>query len=96
VDDWSGRAISSTREQIEKQVNDFNKMMIYGSYGSLTEFYERIGLTETTESNDIGWNKERLLELIYTTTLKDDRAVVVFTFESKPTATFRDSKDGSI
>jgi hypothetical protein len=95
VDAWSGRAITSTRERIEKAVNDFNKEMIYGQYASLTEFYDRIGLPEIEESDSIGWNKDRLLELIYSTTLKDDRAVVVFSFESKPTATFRDSKDGT-
>ena len=91
IDAWSGRAISTTREKIEKAVNDFNKEMIYGGYASLSEFYRRLGLDETTESNDIGWNSENLLELYYTAVLKDDKAVQVFTFDRKPMSTFCDA-----
>lgn len=91
IDAWSGRTISTTREKIEKAVNDFNKEMIYGGYASLSEFYRRLGLDETTESNDIGWNSENLLELYYTAVLKDDKAVQVFTFDRKPMSTFCDA-----
>lgn len=90
VDAWSGRSFSSTMEKLNKALNDFNKEMLYGSYASLSEFYKRIGLSDIQESDRIGWSKENLLELAYTTVLKDDRAVVLFTFDSAPFATFQD------
>jgi hypothetical protein len=96
IDNWSGRSLSTTREQMEKAVNDFNKEMIYGQYASLSEFYNRIGLPEIEESDAIGWNNKDLLELEYSTTLKDDRAVVVFSFGTKPKSTFREHDDGTI
>lgn len=93
LDAWSGRTISTTREKIERAVNDFNKEMIYGGYASLSDFYNRIGLDDISESDEIGWNKSELLEMVYTAVLKDDKAVCVFTFDRKPMSTFR---DGSI
>lgn len=90
VDAWTGRAFSTTMETINKHVNDFNKEILYGGYADLNGFYKRLGLAEITEGDEIGWSKGDLLELVYTTTLKDDRAVVVFTFDKKPSATFQD------
>ena len=91
LDAYSGRLLSTTMEKMEKAVNDFNKEMLYGSYASLSDFYSRIGLDDIQESDSIGWNKERLLELVYTTVLKDDKAVVVFAFDKRPSPGFRDT-----
>lgn len=89
IDRWSGRAFPSTMEKMNRAVNDFNHDMLYGSYGSLSEFYTRIGLDDTEESDDIGWHQSRLLELVYTPTLKDEKAVVAFSFDRKPMPDFQ-------
>lgn len=89
-DRWSGRYFPSTMEKVNQALNDFNKDMLYGHYCSLSEFYSRIGLEDTTQSDDIGWNsRDPLLELVFTTVLKDDKAVVAFAFEGPPTPGFR-------
>jgi hypothetical protein len=90
VDGWSGRAISSTMETVKKAINDANKEILDYSYISLTDFYESIGLDAIQESGSIGWSSEHLLDVSFTSVLKDDRAVVVMTFKKAPTATFRD------
>lgn len=90
LDAWSGRSISTTRENMDKAVNDFNHDMLYGKYASLSEFYKRVGLPDIQTSDSVGWNKQALLELAYTAVLKDDRPITVFTFDRAPSATFRD------
>lgn len=89
-DRWSGRYFPSSMEKMNRAVNDFNHEMLYGHYNSLSSFYNRIGLEETQESDDIGWNKESLLELVYTTVLKDDKAVIAYEFDRKPMPNFQD------
>ena len=91
LDAYSGRTLSTTRNAMDRAVNDINQEMIYGRYCSLSEFYSRIGLEDIQESDSIGWNNKDLVELVYTSVLKDDRAVVVFTFNKRPSATFRDA-----
>lgn len=93
VDKWSGRPFPSTKEKMQKAVNEFNHEMLYGKYASLSEFYNRIGLEDTEESDDIGWNNNRLLELVYTPVLKDDKAVVYFSFDQKPMPGFQKVDD---
>jgi len=90
VDGWSGRAISSTMETIKKAINEANKEILDYSYISLTDFYERIGLDAIQESSNIGWSTDHLLDVDFTSVLKDDRAVVVMTFKKAPSATFRE------
>lgn len=88
-DGWSGRSFPSTMERVKKAVNELNHEMLYGDYASLTQFYDFIGLEGTTESDNIGWNNQRLLELTFTTVLKDDKAVVYFEFAPRPKHTFQ-------
>jgi len=37
-------------------VNDTNEQIINDSYAALTDYYDRIGLARTDESDEIGWN----------------------------------------
>lgn len=93
VDRWSGRPFPSTMEKMNKALNEFNQELLYGKFGTLTEFYKKIGLDEIQESDDIGWNDKRLLELIYTPVLKDDKAIVAFSFGRNPMPGFREEAE---
>jgi hypothetical protein len=91
MDAWSGQIFVSDTETIKQAVNDFNHEMLYGSYCSLNDLYKRLGLEEIQEGGQIGWNKDDLLEVVYTSTLtKKGQAVVVMSFDKKPFSTFLD------
>lgn len=93
VDSWTGRPIPTTMEKMNQALNEFNHELLYGDYASLTQFWKLVGLPGTSQSDDIGWNRTRLLELHYTPTLLDDRAVVYFTFDRNPMPDFQDYKE---
>lgn len=84
-DMWTGRYFVSDMETIRKAVNDFNQDVINSSYGSLSEFYQLIGLENTKESDNIGWTTDALLEVNYTSVLRDGRAVLAIDFHNRPT-----------
>lgn len=58
LDPVSERYFESDVETIRKIINDLNYRLINGSeeYVSLSEFYDEVGLSHTSISNDIGWN----------------------------------------
>lgn len=70
-DEFTGRYFLSDMETIRKAVNDVNEQVINDSYASLSEFYHKIGLTQTSFSEDVGWNLDKLLEVKYTSVLTD-------------------------
>lgn len=89
LDRWSGRTFTSTREKVGQAVNSLNHEILFGSYASLSDFYSSVGLSNTEQSDNIGWNSDNLVELTYTPVLKDDRAVVAFSFDHKPMPGFQ-------
>lgn len=54
----SMRYFTSDIESVRKIINDINYRMTCGmeEYISLSEFYDEIGLTHTSNSDEIGWN----------------------------------------
>jgi hypothetical protein len=86
---WTGRSLATTREKLEKAVNKFNHELIYGSHASLNEFYDKIGLEEIQQGDDIGFNVDHLLELHFTAVEKNERAVMAFEFNKAPKLGFR-------
>lgn len=89
-DEWSGRFFKSSMEKLKSAENDFNKDLLFGSYASLNDYYRRIGLGDVGPGNDIGWNKEGLLEVIYSSVLKDNTPCIVIQFDKGPMSTFQD------
>lgn len=62
-DSWSGRYFDSSREHIERAVNAINFKVNNEFYASLTDLYHELGLESTAESDEIGWNSTKLLEV---------------------------------
>lgn len=84
-DDMTGRYFMSSMEKLRKAVNDINATIINGSYASVSEFYDIIGLEPTSISEELGWTSDNLLELKYSTVLsKDNRPCISISFGSKP------------
>lgn len=87
-DMWSGRFFKGTMESLKQAVNEFNHELLYGDYASLTEFYSRVGLDSIQESDNIGWNNDHLLEVIYTSVLKDNKPCIAIQFDKAPMPNF--------
>ena len=72
-DDLSGRYFRSDLDLIKKAVNELNRDMTFQDYVSLQEFYNKIGLEPTKNSDYLGWNlKDGLIELNYYACLADN------------------------
>lgn len=84
-DAHSSRYFPSTMEKIKKAQNDTNYEVLNQGYASLTDFYGRLDLEKTKESDDIGWNSDNLLEIMFTTTISDKgQPVLVMDFTVAP------------
>lgn len=89
MDAWSGRYFESSMEAMKKAQNDTNHEVLSQTYASLTDLYNRLGLASTKESDDVGWNSDKLLEMSFTTTMSDDqRPCIVMDFAVAPVRNF--------
>lgn len=70
-DSYSGRYFKSSTEEIKHAINRVNHQIINEGYASLTDFYHALGLRATSESEEVGWTSETLLDVHITTTLTD-------------------------
>lgn len=85
-DSWSSRYFTSTMEDLKKAQNDLNHRIISDDYASLSDFYDLLNLEHTQESDDIGWNVDRLLELEYSTCISpDQRPAISIRYRVLPT-----------
>lgn len=84
-DQRTGRYFNSSLEALKKAQNDTNHIIINDSYASLTDFYDNVGLPATDESEEVGWNSDKLLELEFSTVLSEDgRPCLAVGFMVKP------------
>jgi hypothetical protein len=58
-------------EALRKAQNDINYQVMHDSYASLTDFYSMVGLAPTSNSDDVGWNSDKLLELQFSPVLTE-------------------------
>jgi hypothetical protein len=88
-DAWTGRFFTSSKALIDKAVNDFNSQLIKNDYGSLSEFWNLIGIPSTTDSDYIGWSVDQLLEIDWTGVIdENEEPALSFTFKTLPHARF--------
>lgn len=84
-DTWSGRYFTSDVETLKKAMNDTNYQINNNLSASLTDFWARVGLPRTAESDNIGWMSEKLLELDFTyTSAEDGRPCLAVSFNTTP------------
>jgi hypothetical protein len=72
LDMHSGRYFDCDMETIRKAENDINYRILHDNYASLSDFWERVGLSKTTESDEIGWNTDKGLEVQYSSVPTDE------------------------
>lgn len=71
-DTWTNRYFDSSVIAIEAAKNRINNQINNNIYASLSDFYHEIGLSPTAESDDIGWNSDKLMELEIDTAMSED------------------------
>lgn len=75
------RYFMSDMETLRRAQNDTNAKVIHDLYTTMSDFYDLIGLPHTTHSDNLGWNSDRLMELIFTTVLSEDgRPCIAFDY----------------
>lgn len=84
-DEFTGRYFESTVEDIKKAQNDTNHLILSEGYASLSDFYQRIGLSSTSMSEEVGWTSDKLMELEITSVMSpDQRPAVAIAFRVAP------------
>lgn len=69
----SGRYFKSDIETIRRAANEINKTIVGGNmYASLNEFWGFLGLAPTTLGEELGYNLEHFVDLVFTSHLAQD------------------------
>lgn len=77
---FTGRYFNSDMETLARAVNELNSRLLKHDYATLDDFYYLIGLEYTVASGSAGWTSDRLLELEYSSVLKDGRPCLAFDY----------------
>lgn len=71
-DAYSGRFFESTMESIRRAENNINRQIMHENYATVSNFYNNIGLPHTSTSDEMGWNTDKFLELLFDSILIED------------------------
>lgn len=92
MDSISGRYFMSEMENLKEAVNDFNAILLTDSSASLNDFYDLLGLNQTSIGEELGWyyygefnGKRDLLNVSYSTQLtKEGKPCIVILYDKLP------------
>jgi hypothetical protein len=81
----TGRYFESSVEDIKRAENKINYELIHSMSASASEFYDEIGLPPTTYTDQVGWNTNNHLEILFSTTMSpDQRPCIAIDFAKPP------------
>lgn len=66
-DGYSGRYFMSDKERLRRAANDIAYQVLHSDYATLSDFYDKVGLDSTSVSEEMGWNTENQIELLFST-----------------------------
>jgi hypothetical protein len=82
---YTGRYFRSSMEAIKKAQNEVNYDVLNNYYASLSDFYTLIGLPHTKVSDEVGWNSDSLMEIIFSTTMgENDQPCIAIDYQVEP------------
>jgi len=85
-DSLTGRYFESNIEAIKKAMNTINYRIMHNGPESLSAFYDEIGLPPTSMSDELGWNSNDLMDILFSTTMStDERPCIAIDFTVPPT-----------
>lgn len=85
-DAYSKRYYKSSMAKIQKAENIVNYRLRGTDFVSLNDYYDAVGIPGLTFGEDVGWNSDQMLEVMYTAVLTEDEIPaihVAFTIEPK-------------
>jgi Family of unknown function (DUF6353) len=81
----TGRYFMSSVEEIKKAENKVNHELNNFLSASLSSFYDEIGLPATSFSDNVGWNANNQVEVVFSTTMsQDQRPCIAIDFVHPP------------
>ncbi len=69
---YTGRYFMSSMENLRQAMNTTNASVVTDYYVTLDTFYDLVGLKSTSESSELGWDSDRLMDLEFSTVLTDE------------------------
>lgn len=83
------RYFQSDIEAIRRAENEINRAIIHDMYASQNDFYALIGLDDCLAGEELGWNMEHFLKLIFTSHLsKEGIPCLAINYEFMPVAKY--------
>ena len=84
-DQLTGRYFQSTVEDVKRAENKVNYELIHFMSCSLSHFYDEIGLPPTTYTDNVGWNLDNKMEVVFSTVMSaDNRPCIAIDFTRPP------------
>lgn len=68
---YTGRYFRSDMESLRKAQNDINAKIMTNLYVVLEDFYHLVGLAYTTESGNLGWDSNKLMDLQFSAVMTE-------------------------
>lgn len=68
----TGRPFLCDMDVLKKAQNEINAKLLRDDYAYLADFYNMIGISQTSSSYDFGWKSDKLMELEFSTVLADE------------------------
>lgn len=66
---YTMRYFESDAETLRRAENELNHQLMHSLYCSMSDFYNILGLQTTSDSDNLGWDSDRLVELKFSTVL---------------------------
>lgn len=87
-DELTGRYFENTMEKVQAAVNEINYQVNNYHHASLSDFYYKIGLHATAFSDDMGWNSDELLDVVYSPTMFEGKPAIMIGYNNRPISGF--------
>jgi hypothetical protein len=79
------RYFPSTVEKVRSAMNDVNAKIIHEDHASLSDFYYPLGVKSTGTSDDMGWNTNKFMDIIFDVEMADGgKPCIAITYSPEP------------
>lgn len=84
-DRHTGRYFMSSMEQLKQAEITVNYMILHDGYASLSDLYYELGIPTTRYSEEVGWNTDTKLKMMFSAVLADnDKPCIAIDFDLAP------------
>lgn len=82
---FTGRYFKSSMETLKRAENEINFQILHDGHASVSDLYFILGLASTAFSEEVGWNTDYPLSMVYSTTLSPDgKPCIAIDFDLHP------------